>query len=157
MIIFQNEDLRFGGRATIAAIPSSKSEQARNSIYFTRPPTQHAAGVPSSTTQVVVSPLKPRNVDFVPARSQAVSSAKKQVAWADEVSENDVFDFQPDSQALQSILSNTGINFDQMRVQNTSRVTLAGGRLTPYRRPRQSFREVCFMKRMYMRMMFISQ
>lgn len=58
------------------------------------------------------------------------------------VPENDAFDFQPDSQALQSILSNTGISFDQMRVQNTGRVTLAGGRLTPHRKARQSFREV---------------
>jgi len=58
------------------------------------------------------------------------------------VPENDAFDFQPDSQALQSILGNTGISFDQMRVQNTSRVTLAGGRLSPYRKARQSFREV---------------
>ena len=30
-----------------------------------------------------------------------------------------------------------------MRLQNTGRVTLAGGRLTPYRRSRQAFREVC--------------
>lgn len=57
--------------------------------------------------------------------------------------ENDAFDFQPDFSSLQSILSNTGIDDHQMRVQNTSRVTLAGGRLTPYRRYRQAFREVC--------------
>ena len=58
------------------------------------------------------------------------------------VPENDALDFQPDSQALQSILSNTGISFNQMSAQNTGRVTVAGGRLTPYRRARQSFREV---------------
>ena len=58
------------------------------------------------------------------------------------VPENDAFDFQPDSQALQSILSNTGISFNQMSIPNTTRVTLADGRLTPYRQARQSFREV---------------
>ncbi|XP_078378617.1 uncharacterized protein LOC144661687 isoform X2 [Oculina patagonica] len=155
----KDEDLRVTGRATIAAIPSrpelaiqpAEGILKRTSIYYTGPPPQHTAGASSSvsklwrtpsTTQPAVSPLTPRNVDVVPAcRSQAVSCTKKQVAWADEVSEKDAFDFQPDSQALQSILSNTGITFNQMSVQNTGRVTLAGGRLTPYRKTRQSFRE----------------
>ena len=59
------------------------------------------------------------------------------------VPESDAFNFQPDSQALQSILNNTGISFNQMSVQNTGRVTLAdAGHLTPYRKARQSIREV---------------
>lgn len=58
------------------------------------------------------------------------------------VPENEEFEFQPDSQALQSILSNTGITFNQSSAQPTGRVTLAGGRVTPIRRARQSFREV---------------
>ncbi|XP_020614832.1 uncharacterized protein LOC110052986, partial [Orbicella faveolata] len=150
----KDEDLRITGQATIAAIPSSNSELAitqpsegilkRTSIYYTRPPPQNAAGASSSvskhcptpsTSQTTVCPLKPRNVDIAPAASSQVAScARKQVAWADEVPENDTVDFEPDSQALQSILSNTGISFKQMSVQNTGRVTLAGGRLTPYRK-----------------------
>lgn len=58
------------------------------------------------------------------------------------VPENEEFEFQPDSQALQSILSNTGITFNQSSAHPTGRVTLAGGRVTPIRRARQSFREV---------------
>ena len=57
--------------------------------------------------------------------------------------EKDPFDFKPDASSLQSILNNTGINDNLMRLQNTGRVTLAGGRLTPYLRSRQAFREVC--------------
>ena len=56
--------------------------------------------------------------------------------------ESDVVDFQPDFNALQSILSNTGINDNQLRIQSTGRVTLAGGRLTPYWKSRQVYREV---------------
>ena len=57
--------------------------------------------------------------------------------------EKDPFDFKPDASSLQSILNNTGINDNLMRLQNTGRVTLAGGGLTPYLRSRQAFREVC--------------
>lgn len=58
------------------------------------------------------------------------------------VPENEEFEFQPDSQALQSILSNTGITSNQSSAQPTGRVTFASGRVTPIRRARQSFREV---------------
>ena len=56
--------------------------------------------------------------------------------------ESDEVDFQPDFKALQSILSNTGINDNQLRLQNTGRGTLAGGRLTPHRKSRHVQREV---------------
>lgn len=65
----------------------------RTSIYYTGQPPHHAAGASSSVsklwctpsaTQAAVSPLTPCNVDVAPARSQAASCTKKQVAWADE-------------------------------------------------------------------------
>ena len=58
----------------------------RTSIYYSKPKTQPAAtGQPHSFTnssQVTVSPLKPRNVDT--SRPQARSCMRKQVAWADQ-------------------------------------------------------------------------
>ncbi|PFX26749.1 uncharacterized protein LOC111328544 isoform X2 [Stylophora pistillata] len=150
----KDKDRPITGRATIAGIPSSKSgltthvaegTATRTSIYYTGPPTQHALEASSSalcTPRAALtgaSSLKQRQVDNALTRSQASSCVKKQVAWADE--ENEEFEFQPDSQALQSILSNTGITFNQSSAQPTSRVTLAGGRVTSYRRTRQSFRE----------------
>ena len=65
----------------------------RTSIYYTGPTTQHAPGAPRTiarscctptTSQVAVSPLKPRNIESVPPRPQAGSWLKKQVAWADQ-------------------------------------------------------------------------
>lgn len=150
----KDEDRRITGRATIAGIPSSKSgltthlaegTAKRTSIYYTGPPTQHALEASSRVFRTPraaltnASSLKQRQVDNALATSQASSCVKKQVAWADE--ENEEFEFQPDSQALQSILSNTGITFNQSSAQPTGRVTFAGGRVTPIRRARQSFRE----------------
>lgn len=154
----KDEHLGIAGRATIAVVSSSESDVhsqsaeegilKRTSIYYTGPRAVSATrGVshPIRTavtpcTQTFVSPLKPRNADAIKVQP-AGSSVKKQVAWADRVPESDVVDFQPDFNALQSILSNTGISNCQAPSQNTGRVTLAGGRLTPYRRTRQAFRE----------------
>ncbi|XP_068671354.1 uncharacterized protein [Montipora foliosa] len=154
----KDEHLGIAGRATIAVVSSSESDVRsqsaeegilkRTSIYYTGPRAVSATREVSHPirtavtpgTQTFVSPLKPHNAETIKIQA-AGSSVKKQVAWADRVPESDVVDFQPDFNALQSILSNTGISNCQARSQNTGRVTLAGGRLTPYRRTRQAFRE----------------
>lgn len=154
----KDEHLGIAGRATFDAVSSSGSNMPgqscaaggifkRDSIYYTGPRTNHCAtGRPHPVTtaappntQTAVSPLNTLNVDS--SKCPSGSSVKKQVAWADQAPESDEVDFQPDFKALQSILSNTGINDNQLRLQNTGRGTLAGGRLTPHRKSRHVQRE----------------